>query len=226
MMSTKKPATNHYEYCAVCFDVDGVLTKIDSIWRFLHKRFGTLQEAQINASLFKKGLISYEKWAVLDATLWRGKTKSVIRTFLKEIPLREYAIDILKYLKRRNIKLIAISAGLDIVIREIERRSKVKFDSVYTNKLVFKEGVLTGDVVVHVEYYNKDRALLSACKELGINPREVVSIGDSEVDVPMFRVSGLAVAFNPKSRDVLSAADLVMYSETLKPLLDLFSLLF
>jgi len=41
---------------------------------------------------------------------------------------------------------------------------------------------------------DKGSGLLALCEALGIDPADAVAIGDSEVDVPMFRVAGLAVA--------------------------------
>jgi len=210
---------------AVCFDVDGVLTKIDSIWRYLHIKFNTLENAKKNAELFRAGKISYEEWAILDASLWKGISVKDIDACLSEIPLRENAVDLLRELKQRGVKLIAISAGLDIVIKEIEKRSGIKFDSSYANKLIFKNNVVSGDVEVFVEYYNKGEVLTKACKELRIDPSEVISIGDSEVDIPMMKKSGFSIAFNPKSIDVLISADIAIFSEKLLPLTKLLRLL-
>lgn len=41
---------------------------------------------------------------------------------------------------------------------------------------------------------DKGTGLLALCRHLGIEPADTVAIGDSEVDIPMFRVAGLAVA--------------------------------
>lgn len=221
-MAVKKSARGRAQkFKAVCFDVDGVLTKIDSIWRHLHDKFNTLHFAKKNAELFKAGKISYEEWAILDASLWKGRSIKEIDACLSEIPLREFAVELLNELKQRGVKLIAISAGLDIVIKEIEKRSGIKFDSSYANKLIFENGVVSGDVEVLVEYYNKGEVLVKACKELGIKPCDVISIGDSEVDIPMMKESGFSIAFNPKSKDVLVSADIAIFSEKILPLIKL-----
>ena len=41
---------------------------------------------------------------------------------------------------------------------------------------------------------DKGSALLELCAALGIEPTQAVAVGDSEVDIPMLRVAGLAVA--------------------------------
>ena len=53
---------------------------------------------------------------------------------------------------------------------------------------------------------DKGSGLLALCRELGVNPAEAVAIGDSEVDVPMFRVAGMAVAMGDGTDEAKAAA--------------------
>ena len=55
----------------VVFDVDGTLVKEHS-WQFVHKSLGTWVEGRKYREMFFDGRISYEEWALLDASLWRG----------------------------------------------------------------------------------------------------------------------------------------------------------
>lgn len=53
---------------------------------------------------------------------------------------------------------------------------------------------------------DKGLALAVACRDLGIEPADVVAFGDSEADVEMFRVAGASVAMGQASPDVHAAA--------------------
>jgi len=61
---------------------------------------------------------------------------------------------------------------------------------------------------------DKGRALAVACRDLGIDPAEVVAFGDSEADVEMFRAAGASVAMGQADREVRDAATWVTAPNT------------
>ncbi len=204
-------------YRAVAFDVDGVLTEIDSIWRFIHERLGTLGAARRYAEMYRRGEITYAEWARLDVGLWRGVPARRIEEIVAEVRLRRGAEDLARELKRRGFVLIALSAGLDVLTFSVARR--LGFDMAEANRLVIRDGVVTGEVEVRVEHGNKGEVLLRLCRTAGLDPGEVIAVGDSEVDVPMFRVAGYSIAFNPISEEAARCADAVVRSDDLRRLL-------
>ncbi len=56
---------------------------------------------------------------------------------------------------------------------------------------------------------DKGRALMRYCEIAGISPREVIVVGDSETDLPMFRVAGLRVAVANSDRALKDVADII-----------------
>ncbi len=54
---------------------------------------------------------------------------------------------------------------------------------------------------------DKGSALLELCAALGVEPAEAVAIGDSEVDIPMLRAAGLAVAVVTGTDETKAEAD-------------------
>ncbi len=198
---------------AVAFDVDGVLTGIDNIWRHIHESLGTWSEARKNAELFYEGRISYSRWAELDVSLWRGVSLERISQIVHSIPLREGAMELSRYLKKREYRVFAISAGLDILADRVSR--ELGLDAAVANKLIARKGVITGDVEVLVEYDNKGEVLRSLCRQFGIEPWEVIAVGDSEVDLSMMEVAGFSIAFNPSTPKLIDVADKVVYSRSL-----------
>ncbi|RLE84761.1 MAG: hypothetical protein DRJ41_02545 [Thermoprotei archaeon] len=204
-------------YRAVVFDVDGVLTEIDSIWKFIHERLGTWDKAKKYAMLFKKGKIDYIKWAELDVALWRGIPFSEIEKIVQEVKIRKGAKELINFLKQKGLKTFAISAGLDVLTAYVAEA--LKLDKAVSNELIVKEGTLTGEVKVKVLYNNKDKVLRDICKKEGIKPSETIAIGDSEVDLPMMEQSGFSIAINPSSYEVARKANLTIYLNDLRELI-------
>ncbi len=77
--------------------------------------------------------------------------------------------------------------------------SDVGFDRVHANRLGITDALLTGEVhspVVDAEA--KRTALIAAREELGLQPGEVLGVGDGANDRLMIQESGLGVAFRAK----------------------------
>jgi hydroxymethylpyrimidine pyrophosphatase-like HAD family hydrolase len=63
-----------------------------------------------------------------------------------------------------------------------------------------------GMVTLTAPGVDKGSGLLALCRSLGIDPSEAVAIGDSEVDIPMFPIAGLAVAVESGTPEARAAA--------------------
>lgn len=56
------------------------------------------------------------------------------------------------------------------------------------------------------ELVNKGRGLRVAAKHLGLNTQQMIAIGDSEIDIPMFSVCGYSIALGNAADDVKEKA--------------------
>lgn len=56
---------------------------------------------------------------------------------------------------------------------------------------------------------DKGTGLRALCEALGVDPSEAVAIGDSEVDLPMFEVAGLAIAMGNATPEAKAAASML-----------------
>ena len=204
---------------AVVFDVDGVLTTVDSIWQFIHTHLGTAAEAKRYREMYRRGEITYEQWALLDAGLWRGVSEKRLKEIVKRIGLREGARELISYLRAKGVKTAAISAGLDLLTNRV--CGELGICKCVSNRLVFRGGIFTGAVKILVGYDGKGEVLRRIARSLGVKPENTVAVGDSEVDISMFRAAGISVAFNPANRRVEEQADYVVKSPTLYPLIEL-----
>lgn len=54
---------------------------------------------------------------------------------------------------------------------------------------------------------DKGRGLLEACRDLGIDPGQVVAVGDSDTDIPMFDAAGYSIALANSTPNLKKRAD-------------------
>lgn len=73
---------------------------------------------------------------------------------------------------------------------------------------MFTATSFNGDSLITITAHGVDKGsgLLALCEHLGIDPMEAAAIGDSEVDLPMFRVAGIAVAMGDATEDAKEEA--------------------
>ena len=201
----------------VVFDVDGTLTKAVSSWQFLHERLGTWDRGKQYAEQFFREVITYEDWARLDASLWRGLKLESVRQIVDSIPYTNGAQDVIATLRRNGFKVVLLSAGLSLVTERIER--EIRLDGSSANELKVVNGLLTGEVKVNVSVDNKDTVLLSMLKKFNLGIDECAAVGDDETLIPLFEGVSLSIAFNPRSWLVEEKADIVVKSDDLREVL-------
>ena len=61
------------------------------------------------------------------------------------------------------------------------------------------------------DLFKKDTEVISLLEKHKINLKEVCYIGDAFNDISVFNIVGLAIAFNPKSKEVEKKANYVIY---------------
>lgn len=195
----------------VVFDMDGVLTDTYSSWKYVHEYFNTNNDKSVDEYL--KGNIDDLEFIRRDVNLWKENgrfiSKDKLEMILSDIPLMNGAEGCIKELRKKNVKTAIVSAGLETLAEKVGRVLGVDF--VFSNGLeVDSDGFFTGNGVLGVRLMYKDLNVLDLSKRLGISLDEVVSVGNSCFDIPMFEVSGLGVAFNADDDCVRDAADVVI----------------
>jgi len=201
----------------VVFDVDGTLTKVVSSWQFLHERLDTWDRGKQYAEQFFRGIITYEDWARLDASLWRGLKVERVRQIVDSIPYATGAQDVITILRRNGFKVVLLSAGLSVVTERIKR--EIGVDDSLANDLKVENGFLTGEVKVNVSVDNKDAVLLRMLKKFNLGIDECAAVGDDETMIPLFENVRLSIAFNPRSWVVEERADVVVKGDDLREVL-------
>ncbi len=119
-----------------------------------------------------------------------------------------------------GVKTAIVSGGLRHLAKRIG--SLCGADLVFANDVeVDEEGFLTGGGIVTVPLREKGSLVTRIQREVGISPAETVAVGDSSVDVTMFRQAGMSIAFNPRDEMTESSATHVVRGRDLRLLLPL-----
>lgn len=200
----------------VVFDMDGVLTSIDSSWQTLHRVFGVNNEENLKQHLQNE--IDYKEFMRTDISLW-GKTNiQKIKNILDQVPLIKGSRETLECIRKKGLKTAIISSGISILAERL--KDELGIDYVFANRLLTDEkGNLLGEAEEVVTLKNKGLVLEKLCKEKNIAINNCAIVGESKFDVPMFKKAGLSIAFISKDSAVKEAADLVIDKEDLRKIL-------
>lgn len=204
----------------VVFDMDGVITDTISSWKFLHDYFGTSNEHSVDAYL--KGKIDDMEFIRRDAELWKENGKPITRKrlveILSDVPLMMGAKQCMEIIKSNGAKTAIVSAGLDVLAERAAR--ELDMDYVFANGIKSDaEGYLTGEGILGVALMYKDRVIRKLSKQSNIPLENIVAVGNSCFDIPMFETCGLGVAFNPEDDCVREVADIILEGKDLSKLI-------
>ncbi len=196
-MSNPKPLFER-KVRMIIFDMDGVLVPIHSSWAFIHEKLGVLDEAKRIVERFERGEIDYIEWMRLDTSLWVEASKGEltlwdIERLFREVPVREEAIEVARWLRRRGIIYGIISGGIDLLAKRVAK--ELGADFFLANQLSYdKRGRLVpgGKPVVGVK---KHYAVKRIAGEYGIPLENIMYVGDSKWDLDAMRIVGYPVIY-------------------------------
>jgi phosphoserine phosphatase len=194
------------KYKLIVFDIDGTITRHISSWRYIHEELGLWDDIACRyQNKFLSGKISYRKFCELDAAHWKGIHEIKIKKIFKSALYAQNAVKCIKKLKKMGFKLAAVSTGLQYIADRIKK--ELGFDYVLSNRLVSKNGRLTGEVKINISHGGKGRIFKKIIKKFAVKPGEVICVGDSAGDIPMARLSGYSIAFNSSSDELSGLSD-------------------
>jgi len=202
----------------IAFDLDGVLVDGWGSWAQVHKGLGTYDVAKKHAKSFFEGEISFEQWANLDVSLWKGTSIAKIEDILAATPLIRGIDETLPLLKRKY-KVAIISGGLKLMGDRLAKMFNL--DYVVGNTLLVEDGRVCG-VGAEVEFEGKGKILEDIARGENISLKECAAVGDYVNDIPMFEKAGFSLAFNPKDDRIIEHTDAVVYENDLRYILGYF----
>ncbi|HXY47715.1 MAG TPA: HAD-IB family phosphatase [Thermoplasmata archaeon] len=205
----------------VAFDMDGTLVDVASSWRVVHDHFGDHNDEGLRRFLANE--IDDVEFIRSDVRIWKKHVPELtigdLDRILAGVPLMPGARDLVRGLRARGARTAIVSGGLDLLARRVAR--ELGIDIALANGVrVTSAGHLTGDGIVRVPIHGKEGVLAALQEQLQVGPEETASVGNSEIDVGLFRRSRVGIAFLPEDDEVRRAATAVVTERDLARVLD------
>lgn len=211
-------------YKLVCFDFDGtIIDETIFIWQIIHDNLDTDKEKRKEGvDNFYSGKITYEQWAKSDVELLKkaGADKKRLMEIIKPLKLMPGALETIKELKSRGIKLAIISGSIDIALELLIPDYRDFFDDVMINRLSFNEDGSIKDIeATKFDMEHKATGLKYIAGREKIPLSECVFIGDNHNDIHIAEIAGLSIAFNCKSESLAEVSDVLIEKKDLREIL-------
>ena len=143
--------------------------------------------------------------------LLAGMKESVIAECLRErVKLMGGAKALIQTFRAYGGEAILVSGGFTHFTGPVA--AEIGFDRAIANRLIVKDGVLTGEVEQPiVDSATKRAVLLDALN--GRDPSVSIAIGDGANDIPMIEAAGLGVAYHAKPKTIAAADACVRHGD-------------
>jgi len=206
----------------VAFDMDGTLVDVASSWAAVHDHFGEHNAEGLR--LFLENQIDDREFVRSDVRIWwrhaPDLTVEDLEGILGAVPLMPGAHALVDGLRALGVRTAIVSGGIDLLARRIGR--ELGIDVVLANGFrVTADGRLTGEGIIRVPIQGKEGVLAGLQEQLGFAPSETASVGNSAIDVGLFRRSRVGVAFLPEDDEVRAAATHIVTDRDLARVLPL-----
>ncbi|TDP74355.1 phosphoserine phosphatase SerB [Roseateles toxinivorans] len=186
------------------FDMDSTLINIECIDEIADAAGRKAEVAAITEAAMRGEITDFKDSLRRRLALLKGVPMSALEGVLKErLQFNPGARALCAALKSAGIKLVLVSGGFTFFTRFVA--AELGMDFVRSNELEFKDGVLTGGLVMQswgeiCDGEEKRRMLLQCCAEIGCRPEQAIAVGDGANDLPMMGAAGLSVAYHAKPK--------------------------
>lgn len=181
----------------VAFDFDGTLSDSE-MTVLLGERLGVAGKMAEITERAMNDEIGYAESLRERAALLSGLSQEDAESAYGEVRLRTGAAELIEALNAAGVHTAILTGGFERGVERALSREDVTVDSIVANRLPVEDGELTGAVEGPLIEGTKDDALAELADVQGVEMAETIAVGDGANDLPMLRVAGLAVGFDPK----------------------------
>ena len=181
----------------VAFDFDGTLSDSE-MTVLLGDRCGVADDMEEITERAMNDEIGYAESLRSRASLLESLPKAEAEAAFDEVVLREGAADLIEELNDAGVTTAILTGGFERGVAAALEREGVSVDHIVSNRLPMNGNELTGDVEGPLIEGTKDDALEDLADDVGVDLDETVAVGDGANDLPMLKVAGLAIGFEPK----------------------------
>lgn len=201
------PASRELKPRLIAFDLDSTLINVEVIDELAKVAGVGEQVAQLTAAAMR-GEIDFQQAFRQRIAMLKGLDEQHCLRLLDRVGLTEGAEHLIRTLHARGCKVAVLSGGFTFIADWLKRR--LPLDFTLTNKLAFRDGRVTGEVVEPIiDAAAKAKAFRGFAEAKGIPLEQTIAVGDGANDVPMMKLAGLSVAFRAKPK-VREQADVAL----------------
>jgi len=185
------------DFGLIAMDMDSTLLAIESIDEIADMHNIKPQVAAITQQTMK-GEISFEESLIRRTALLRGLHQDALQSVYDErVKLSPGAERMLQQAKISGLKTMVISGGFTFFTDRI--KAKLGLDYAAANVLEIENNRLTGKVVGEIiGRQGKAQVLKQVRDELGLQPEQIIAIGDGANDMGMMAEAGISIAYHAK----------------------------
>ncbi|MXV61511.1 phosphoserine phosphatase SerB [Natronorubrum sp. JWXQ-INN-674] len=183
----------------VAFDFDGTLSDSE-MTVLLGDRCGVADDMAEITERSMNDEIDYAESLRKRAALLEGLPEADVEAAFDEVELREGAADLIEELNEAGVTTAILTGGFERGVAAALEREGVSVDHIVSNRLPMTDDAteLTGAVEGPLIEGTKDDALEDLADDVGVDMDDTVAVGDGANDLPMLRVAGLSIGFEPK----------------------------
>jgi len=180
----------------VVFDMDSTIVDAEVIDE-VAKRVGIDCEVKALTRQAMDGEIDFKESLRRRVKLLSGLSESVLKDVYDNLRLTPGACELVRALKVQGYKVALVSGGFTYFTDRLN--DVLHFDHVYANKLVIRNGKVTGEIEGDIiDERRKGEIIDELMREYGLAREQVVAVGDGANDRQMLQNAGLGIAFNAK----------------------------
>lgn len=197
-------------YLGVVFDLDGTLTREANSWAAVQRKLGPtgLQRQRDRWARYRAGSLDRREFLVEQVADLRGRASALLDEVVAEVEYHDGVAAACADLRAAGVRLAIVSAGISALTERVATDLGMELHR--ANTIHVAGGLFTGEVDVEVAPGDKARVFAETVATLGLDPGDVVAVGDSPGDIDMFQAAGLGVAFCPVNAETADAADVII----------------
>lgn len=194
----------------VAFDFDGTLSDSE-MTVLLGRQQGVAEEMEAITERAMNDEIEYAESLRERVALLEGLPVAAVEAAFEAVVLRSGAAAVIRALNDAGVVTAILTGGFGRGVESALARVDTPVDTIVANQLVFGGNELSGEVEGPLIEGTKDDALRAVADNAGLAMEKTVAVGDGANDLPMLRVAGLSVGYEPKPA-VVSDCDVVVGS--------------
>lgn len=181
----------------VAFDLDGTLLPKTTVCLHLGPWVGHHEIEELER-LYDMGEMTNIEVAERDATFYKNRRRHDVWRHLEQLELMDGLEETITWLKTRSLVPIVATVTMSIAADFLCDRYGFATGS-GCELAETEDGVLLGTVARHFSADDKAAFVGQIAEEQGLGFEDVVAIGDSTSDLPLFEAAGFSIALNASS---------------------------